>query len=207
MKRKVFIALSILIVSQSLLVAQGNETTLSANKIGVTFSSFGGNDIFRFKELDGAASYGRDYFYTVGINYLRPINKWLEVETGIEYSKHHIIIRPMGIPGIDNTMQKADFSQINIPVTLRANFLKYFFINGGLIIDFDASTDSPIDSQTGIGALAGIAVKYDCKNGMSAFVNPYTKLHSLVPLSNSQTQQRILETGIRIGVTYTLKTK
>ncbi len=204
MKRTVFISVFILIVSQSLLVAQGNGTGLSAKKIGVTFSSFGGNDIFRFKELEGAASYSRDYFFTVGINYLHPINKWLEVETGIEYSKHHIIIGSMFPPGMDNSLQKADFSLINVPVTLRANFLKYFFINGGLIIDINASPDSPIDNQTGIGAIVGVAAKYDFKNGVSAFVNPYIKVHSLVPFSNSQYQQRVLETGIRIGVTYTL---
>jgi len=96
---------------------------------------------------------------------------------------------------------------LNIPLTLRANFLKYFFINGGLFVDIDISTSSPVDNQTGIGALLGISVKYDFKNGISVFGNPYTKLHSLIPFSDTKYHQRILETGIRIGITCDLRKK
>lgn len=142
-----------MIFNQSFLVAQENETKLSTNKIGITFSSFGGNDVFRSDELVGAASYNSDYFFTIGIIYLHPINKWLEAETGIEYAKHNIIIEPNLPPDMENSSRKANFSLINVPIALRANFLKYFFVNGGLIVDIDASTNSPIDNQTGIGAL------------------------------------------------------
>jgi len=205
MKRTIFITLAILFINQSLLIAQENETRLSANKIGITFSSFGENDVFRFDELDGAASYNSDYFFTLGINYVYPLNKWLEAETGIEYSKHNIIIEPNLPPDMDNSSRKANFSLINVPVTLRANFLKYFFVNGGLIVDIDASTNSPIDNQTGIGALIGLSAKYDFKSGVSVFVNPYTKIHSLIPFLDTEHHQRVWENGIRIGITYDLR--
>ncbi len=207
MKRTIFIALSILLVNQSFLLAQEKEIKFSTNKIGVTFSSFGENDVFRSDELVGAASYNSDYFFSMGINYLHPINKWLEVETGMEYSKHNIIIKPNLPPDMDNSLRKASFSLINVPLTVRANFLKYFFVNGGLIVDLDASTNSPIDSQTGIGALVGVSVKYDFTNGVSAFVNPYTKVHSLIPFLDTKYHQRIWEDGIRLGITYSLNTK
>lgn len=207
MKRTIFITLSILFINQSFLIAQENGTKLGANKIGITFSSFGENDVFRFDELDGAASYNSDYFFTIGINYLHPLTKWLEFETGIEYSKHNIIIKPNLPPDMDNSSRKAGFSMINVPATLRANFLKYFFVNGGLILDIDASTNSPIDNQTGIGALIGVSVKYDFKSGVSAFVNPYTKIHSLIPFLDRKYHQRIWENGIRVGITYDLKMK
>jgi len=205
MKWTIFITLSILFINQSFLIAQDTETKLSANKIGITFSSFGENDVFRSDQLVGAASYNSDYFFIVGINYIHPLNKWLEAETGIEYSKHNIIIEPNLPPDMDNSSRKANFSLINVPVTLRANFLKYFFVNGGLIVDIDASTNSPIDNQTGIGAIFGISVKYDFKNGISTFVNPYTKIHSLIPFSDPEYHQRIWENGIRVGITYDLK--
>ncbi len=207
MKRTIFITLFILLINQSFLIAQENDTKLSANKIGITFSSFGTNDVFRFDELDGAASYNSDYFYTIGITYLHSLNKWMEAETGIEYSKHNIIIEPNLPPDMDNSSRKANFSLINVPVTLRANFFKYFFINGGMIVDIDASTNSPIDNQTGIGALLGLSAKYDFKSGLSVFVNPYTKIHSLIPFSDTKYHQRVWENGIRVGVTYDLKMK
>jgi len=207
MKRIVFITISILLINQSWIIAQENETKLGNNKIGITFSSFGKNDVFRFDELDGAASYNSDYFFTIGFNYHHPLNKWLEAETGIEYSQHNIIIEPNLSPGMDNSMRKANFSLINIPATLKASFLKYFFVNGGLIVDIDASTNSPIDNQTGIGSILGLSVKYDFKNDISAFINPYTKIHSLIPFADMKYHQRIWENGIRAGITYDIKMK
>lgn len=207
MKRLIFITLSIILINHSCLIAQESGTKLRHNKIGITFSSFGENDVFRFDELDGVASYNSDYFFTIGINYLHQLNKWLEAETGIEYSKQNIIIEPNLPPDTDNSLRKANFSLINIPVTLRANFLKYFFVNGGLFFNVDASSNSPIDSQTGIGALVGVSVKYDFKNGVSAFINPYTKIYSLIPFADTEYHQRIWENGIRVGITYDLKLK
>ena len=74
-----------------------------------------------------------------------------------------------------------------------------------LIVDMDGSLNSPISNQTGIGALLGFAIKYDFDSGISAFVNPYTKIHSLVPFQAGQHHQRIWENGIRIGLTYDLE--
>ncbi|MBN1186662.1 MAG: hypothetical protein JXB49_30575 [Bacteroidales bacterium] len=205
MKKTIFTILSFLLINLHFINAQENVTKTKKGKIGITFSSFGENDVFRFDELDGAASYNSDYFYTIGINYVYPINKWLEAETGIEYSKQNIIVHPNLPPDMDNSPRKENFTLIDIPVTLRANFLKYFFVNGGLIVDIDGSTNSSIDNQTGIGALIGLSIKYDFDFGISAFVNPYTKIHSLIPFQGEQYHQRIWENGIRIGFTYDLR--
>lgn len=207
MKKTIFIILAFSLINLHFLTAQENNIKIKNGKIGTTFSTFGENNVFRFDELQGAASYNSDYFYTIGMTYLYPLNKWLEAETGIEYSKHSFIIQPNLPPNEDNSARKGNLSLVNIPVTLRANFLKYFFINGGLFIDIDGSTNSPIDNQTGIGALVGLSLKYNFDNGISVFVNPYTKLHSLLPFQTEQYPQRILENGVRIGLTYDLRTK
>ena len=83
--------------------------------------------------------------------------------------------------------------------------MKYCFINGGLLLDIDAGTSRPIDSQTGIGSVMGLGIKYDFKSGFTAFVNPYYKLHSLVPFSSGDNHQRIMESGFRFGLMYSLK--
>ena len=185
-------------------MAHENVHKIKNGKIGIAFSSFGTNDVVRFKVLDGDASYKGDDFRILGISYIYTLNKWLEAETGIEYSKHNIIINPNVPPDADDSPRKADFSLINIPLTLRVNFLKYFIVNGGLIVDFDGSSDSSIDNQTGIGMLLGVSIKYDFDSGVSAFINPYTKLHSLIPFQAREYHQRVLENGIRIGLTYDL---
>ena len=99
---------------------------------------------------------------------------------------------------------RASISLINIPVTLRVNFLKYCFINGGLLFEMDASTSSPIDGQTGIGSVMGLGIKYDFDSGLSVFANPYQKMHALIPFSSQRYPQRLMESGFRFGLMFTL---
>ena len=55
-KRTILITLVLLMINQYFLNAQEKVSPINSNKIGITFSSFGENDIFRFEELVGAAS-------------------------------------------------------------------------------------------------------------------------------------------------------
>ena len=176
-------------------------------KIGLTYSSFGTNDIIRFQELDGAASYNSKNFFVFGLNYVSPLNTWLSIETGLEYAKHTITVNPNLPPDVDDTAYDADLAFLEIPVSVRADFLKFFFVNLGLITDFDISNNSPVDNQTGIGLIAGIAAKYDFKFGLSLFINPYLKAHALIPFTNNNYQQHMMESGFRFGITYELKKK
>lgn len=204
MKKTIILILSFLLLQSHFISAQHNDSTVNSGKLGLTYSSFGENYVIRFQELEGAASYNSENFYTIGLTYVHPLNSWLEAEIGLEYSRHTISIEPNLPPNIDYLVRKESFSLINIPLTLRVNFLKYFFVNGGLFLDVDGSLNSPIDNQTGIGALAGLSIKYDFKFGITAFVNPYTKMHSIVPFQFNNHPQRILESGVRIGLTYDL---
>jgi len=203
-KSALFILYFVFVASLSS-IAQKNEDETRKGQIGITFSSFGENDVIRSQEPMGGAGYSGDKFYTLGINYLYKLNNTFDFETGIEYSNHRIIIRPMAIPPMEYPPYGAKFSLINIPVTLRVNVLKYCFINGGLLLDIDAGTSRPIDSQTGIGSVMGLGIKYDFKSGFSVFANPYYKLHSLIPFSSGDNHQRIMESGFRFGLMYALK--
>ncbi|PKP12078.1 MAG: hypothetical protein CVU09_00855 [Bacteroidetes bacterium HGW-Bacteroidetes-4] len=201
MRKSIVILLSFIMINQYA-TAQVNAPKLLNGKIGLTFSSFGENQVFRFSEYDGAPGYESDYFRTLGISWIYPVNAWLEFETGVEFAEHHITINPTLPPDLENTSRPANFSLINVPFSLRANFLKYFFMNGGLILDIDASTSSSIDNQTGIGTLLGFAAKYDFSFGLTAFVNPYFKVHSIMPFQDSDHHQRVWENGVRLGLTY-----
>lgn len=185
--------------------AQENAGNFRQNRIGITFSSFGTADVITFEKLMGAASYHSDSFYSFGVNYLSRLGKRWDFEAGIVYAGYSVVVNPNLPPSWDGLPYRVKFSLIDVPVTLRLNFLKYFFLNGGLIFDFDGSASMPIDSQTGIGSMMGIGFNYDFKNGISAFVNPYSKMHSLIPFSSRSNHQRILENGIRFGIMYQLK--
>jgi hypothetical protein len=69
-------------------------------------------------------------------------------------------------------------------------------------LDIDASSNSSIDNQTGVGTLLGVAVKCDFSFGVTAFVNPYIKVHSIIPFQDRDSHQRVWENGVRLGLTY-----
>lgn len=192
--------------SNCMVYSQNRKSTTSDGKIGLSFSSFGNNDVFRVQSLCGDASYDGDYFYTIGINYFYIINRWLELESGLEFSKHRIVATPP-FSGIENGILmpiKANTSLLSIPLVMRANFWKYFFINGGLVLEFDTSSESLIDNQSGIGAQFGVGLKYDINRLFSLYINPYTRIHSLVPFADRKYHQRIWENGVKVGITYAL---
>lgn len=178
-------------------------------KAGITFSAFGDNTVIRFTELAGTGSYDGTGFHSLGINYVVSLNRWIDSETGLEYSKHNLLVSPAPSPEIDHDPVEASLSLITIPLSLRANFLRYFFFNGGMMLGLDASAGnlagSPVDSQTGIGALLGIGVRYDFRSGAAVFFNPYTRFHSLLPFSAGNYHQRAVENGFRFGIAWDLE--
>ena len=202
------IPLSIIISLSSF--AQNHQEQITESRIGITYSTFGEHRIVRFQETEDpgysiqANSNSRgDQFYVAGLNYLYQLNKVLEFETGIEYANHKFYIVSTD-PLIDAKGIKTTISVINIPLSLRVNFARYFFINGGLNVDINATKSEYIDSQTGIGGIIGLGLKYDSQLGVSVFVNPYFKAYSLIPFTEVDNHQRLMESGLRFGLMYKL---
>lgn len=175
------------------------------SQLGISYSSFGANDMIYFQQLDGAGSYQSDYFYTLGIHYLQNFNTKWSIESGLEYSFHKIAVKPNVYPYMHDTAIVAHFSLISIPITLRLNLTKYFFVNGGLFLDMNTRIMRDIDTQTGMGGMLGLGFGYDLQCGISTFVNPYLKVHSLLPFFSDNHPLRLLETGFRFGIMYRLR--
>jgi len=202
--RKLIITFVLILVT-GLVFAQNESAKAGKGKIGLTFSSFGDIVVYEPEPLEGAGGREGDYFYVVGLTYLKPLKGRLEFETGIEFTRYGIIQTPAPYPPFDMTPSKKSISMISVPVGVRLNFLKYLFINGALLLDLETSSSSSVSSQTGIGAMGGVAVKYDFHFGGSIFINPYIKTHSLISFGIDNHKQMLLESGVRIGFSIQLK--
>ncbi|HEY5507997.1 MAG TPA: outer membrane beta-barrel protein [Paludibacter sp.] len=183
------------------------STLMSAQKgqLGITFSAMSDNGVARFRSMEDDSSTDAGKSFTYGISYLKPLNKWLDIETGLEYLSCPIETKSIvgTINGVTTLTRSGTLSMLSTPVAVRANFLKYFFVNAGLLLDIDVSSNSIINSQSGLGSLLGLGVKYDFKNGISVFVNPYSKIH-LFPLAFERDQQHFMESAVRFGIAYKL---
>ncbi|MBK9108556.1 MAG: outer membrane beta-barrel protein [Saprospiraceae bacterium] len=204
MNSKLFLGFVSVFAIANAAYSQNSEVQFGKTQIGIAYSSFGTNDMFYFEQLDGANSYQSDHFFTLGLHYLHRLNPKLSIETGIEYSHHRIIVEPNVPPNADDRPFAANFSLISIPITLQLNLSPFFFMNGGLILDMNTSFASDIDAQTGMGGMLGLGLGYGLPFGISTFVNPYFKVHSLLPFFSDHHPLRLLETGIRLGFMYRL---
>ncbi|MFA7493370.1 MAG: outer membrane beta-barrel protein [Proteiniphilum sp.] len=179
----------------------------SKGAIGIIYSGLGDNDAFYFQSLDGAGAYRGKGHYSLGIIYMRPLTKSIDIETGISYGKYRYQFSNASLGPEAPEPYSITNAVVDIPVTVRWTFLKYLFLNGGLLLGIDTGKEDYLDdSQTGIGALIGIGAKYNLKNiPIGLFVNPYYKMHSLLPFSMGKYHQRTDESGFRLGLVYYLR--
>jgi len=157
--------------------------------------------IMRKEELTGSASYKTVRFDEVGIRYLKQITERLYVETGLNYLGMQLKINPapMGIP---MESRNEDLNIISVPVYANYTLGRYFFVNGGPIVDFQ-TTENSINSQSGIGYSLGLGGKYEL-NKFSLFINPNFKRHAVIPFEKEMYQQKITEIGIQAGLGFRL---
>jgi len=211
-KRKSLTILFLLFISFSLYSQESKQK--NPGRIGITYWSFLNNQVernARTRYYDYPYDDGGDYrykkrFYSIGLNYIKSLNTWLEYETGLEYSRKASSTRIV-YPDTysDLVVSKSSTKLLSIPLTLRANFLKIYYINSGLFVDFDLGGNNPSRYRPGIGLLYGIAAEFDFKHGFSFFVNPYFKNHSIIQFSSDEQQLKVNEAGVRFGLTYDLK--
>lgn len=162
----------------------------------------GQNDLVNFDQLLGAPSYTGEGFYSIGLNYTKELKTWLSFESGLEYSRHKINISSKPLPDIARTSRTENTGLITIPVAYRLTFLKYAFVNGGLLFDIDSSLSNSIDNQSGIGFLIGAGLKYNFKSGIALTLNPCVRMHSIIPFSPDKYQYHLIDSGIKFGIGY-----
>jgi hypothetical protein len=171
---------------------------LKKNEVGVTISGSPINTSISFNLLEKDTYYSVNQSYAFGLTYIRSINKLIDIETGVEYESFDASVH-----SVFDYYKRSRTTLLDIPVGVRVNFLKYCYVNGGLLFDLDISTDSPIHIQTGFGSMLGFGAKYDFPTGISIFINPYVKFHSMLPyLIYKSGDQHILESALKLGVTY-----
>ena len=189
------------------LYSQDSSSQKNSGSIGISYN-FGVIQDPRSQEDRYYGSIVQDFysektFYTIGFNYLKPLNSWLEYETGLEYSRKLGSLKTI-FPFGDFVINKVNSTLLSFPLTLRANFLRFFYINGGALIDLDLGGYNPFRYQSGVGYLFGAAAKYDFKFGGSIFINPYYKNRSIISFSSNEDRLKVVEAGIRIGLNYNL---
>jgi hypothetical protein len=182
----------------TILILNGNVFSQQANEFKFYYGT--SNAELKQKEVcPGRAGYKIQSFNEFGFRYSREVYKNLSIETGFNYSYADIKASSMYFPDGANTWDyKSEI--LSIPITINYTLLKFLFVNGGPLIDYQ-NVGSGFDSQSGIGYSIGFGVKYKFKNIILS-INPNFKKHAVIPFEKNSCQQRLTEKGIQFGIGY-----
>lgn len=203
--KKIFTLFVLVSVFSFCLVGQETIEKKSKSSIGISSTFLGKANIVYYQQVDGGAGYTGDNYYTFSLNYLYTINRTFQLETGISYAKYNFVVTPNYGPPDEMIPYSTQYYQISVPITVRINFERFYFLNGGFSFDYQINEGSTYIDQSGIGAILGLGFNYPFKSGLGLFANPYVEVHRLIDYQEGNNAQKLTEGGIRIGATYTFR--
>jgi Outer membrane protein beta-barrel domain len=173
-------------------------TEAQRNSFGLTLGT--GKGFIAQQALEGAPGLELNQSFSIGIQYNRIFNDRYTFETGLTGYKNQISVTPAFYPGADMTPVNYEIQLVYVPLFLKVNFSKYFFMHGGFLADIDLSDNSYISSQTGLGAGLGVGIEFSISKKIMMQVNPYMNLHGMILTNKENYPERIVDSGIKIGI-------
>jgi hypothetical protein len=106
----------------------------------------------------------------------------------------------------EKTIYTETFSLITIPVTLKRYLENGYFIRAGTMADIPFKEKPEyVDPQSGLGLILGAGREFRFGD-LVLDISPVAELHSVVPFSHADNQQRLFLAAFRIGISYKLNT-
>lgn len=185
-----------------ILIFPARSFAQSPHQFGIVYG-FAANELVRKDDLTGAESHDGKGASIIGLRYIKTLKNNFAFETGLEYSRFKFSIAPAPHPAVEHTSRRENIELLTVPIYGNYTFGKYFFLNGGLIADFELNKkeNRSLDGQSGLGAGMGIGGKYAFKR-ITLSVSPYFRKHAIFAADKEQYQERIIEAGIRFGAGY-----
>lgn len=183
-----FLPLAIVLVS--VVYAQAQRTK---NSFGICTGLGGGAVIQKISE--GGGSMTLKTGISLGLSYYRNISAKTSFETGLVWCSNKLIFDPPNNPNANAEKRTEYMKLLYIPIFIRVDVSKVFFLQGGLLADLDFTTSEYLDDLTGLGAGIGLGFYIPLSEKIKLQFNPFMNLHGLNPNTD-----RMLETGIRLGV-------
>jgi hypothetical protein len=144
----------------------------------------------------GDFGYASESGTNFGLSYTRYMTGHFSLETGLLYSKSYVRLSSIQGPR-GQFFYDGDVKMISVPVLAKFTFLKYVFLQGGILLDHQTNyvPDGVINDESGVGLEMGIGGKYNI-GCFSVSLNPFLAKHG-TPGSNN-----LLEAGAKFGLGY-----
>jgi len=140
--------------------------------------------------------------WSTGVRFSRMLSVNYSIEIAACYSGHKVGFELSPPIYDEKKIYTETFGIVSIPVTLKRYLQNNFFFSAGTIIDF-ALEDKPVrlDTQSGFGLTIGAGRDFRTRR-FTLDLAPELQLHSVVPFTEDNYQQRLFVAGFRIGFNY-----
>ena len=166
----------------------------SKNNISLVYGSAA--NIVDIHGAIGDFGYSPESGIDFGLSYTRYLSKSFSLETGLLYSNSYIRLSSIQGPR-GEIFYDGYVKMISVPVYAKFTFLKYLFLQGGILLDHQTNyaRDGVINDESGVGIEMGIGWKYNIGR-VSVFLNPFLAKHGTLNSNN------LLEAGAKFGLGY-----
>jgi len=191
---KIKLILALLILSSTQVWSQ------SKNNISLYFGA-AVNDV-NIHSGSGDYDYKSKSGTIIGFGYTYNLTNSFALETGLQYSSNKLLLSN-NVPAKGYVISTGRAKLITIPVYGKYTFLKYLYVNAGVLVDFDFGhdNDTGINEQKGIGAEIGIGGKYSFDQ-ITVFINPFFVEHRLIGFNRNGQINSLENAGVKFGVGY-----
>lgn len=154
-------------------------------------------------------------FILIGVDYAFKLKKNFFVSGGVEFGHHKILVRYLQVgdpPFIPfKTDERGEYDLLTFPLSVHLDFLKYFFVRGGITIDVQTKTiiynsstkpHDVVNDQSGIGSIIGFGVQYPFAKHFSVYAGLNNELHGLILFNNHSPYRKFSDLGLRTGLSY-----
>lgn len=185
----------ILAVIALIVTLQAQAQDIKKNSFGIV-AGFGGGGVLE-RAADGGGSMTLKTGISLGFNYYRSISPKAYFETGLIFNANRLNFSPPFNPNFNYEDQTENLRLVYIPLFIRLDVSKAFFLQGGFLADIDFTSSEYLNSLSGVGVGIGLGFYIPLSEKMKFQINPFSNLHGL-----SSSNERLLETGIRLGIRF-----
>lgn len=143
--------------------------------------------------------------WSAGISFSWQVAGQYRMEIAPRYSWHRTGFELSPPIYDEKTIYTEIFELLSLPLSFKRYLDDFLFISAGTIVDFTfGGKPEWVDPQSGFGISLGAGREFHVKNFVID-VSPFTELHSVVPFSHEDNQQRVFLGALRVGVSYDWK--
>ena len=143
--------------------------------------------------------------WSAGISFSWLVGGQYRMEIAPRYSWHRTGFELSPPIYDEKTIYSETFELLSVPLSFKRYLDDFLFISAGTIVDFTfGGKPEWVDAQSGFGISLGAGREFCVKNFVID-ISPVAELHSVVPFTYEDNQQRLFLGALRIGISYNWK--